>query len=56
MDRVRNEDVLRRALAETGLSNRADQRVSRWSGHVERTDKYCMARRVLMAELQETID
>ena len=30
------------------LANRADQRVFRWFGHV---DKYCMARKVLMAEV-----
>ena len=29
---------------------RADQRVLRWFGHVERMDEYRMARRVLMAE------
>ena len=30
---------------------RADQRVLRWFGHVERMDEYRMARRVLMAEV-----
>ena len=44
MDRVRNEEVRRRA----GI---ADQRVLRWFGHVERMDEYRMARRVLMAEV-----
>ena len=33
------------------LARRADQRVLRWFGHVERTDEYRMARRVLMAEV-----
>ena len=32
MDRVRNEEVRRRAGIETGLARRADQRVSRWFG------------------------
>ena len=41
MDRVRNEEVCRRA----------DQRVLRWFGHVERMDEYRMARRVSMAEV-----
>ena len=42
MDRVRNEEVRRRA--EIGeLAGRADQRVLRWFGHVERIDKYRMA-------------
>ena len=33
------------------LASRADQKVSRWFGHVERMDDYRMARRVLMAEV-----
>ena len=33
------------------LASRADQRVLRWFGHVERTDDYRMARGVLMAEV-----
>ena len=33
------------------LASRADQRVFRWFGHVERMDEYRMARRVLMAEV-----
>ena len=31
--------------------SRADQRVLRWFGHVERMDEYPMARRVLMAKV-----
>ena len=50
MDRVRNEEV-RRAGIERELASRADQRVLRWFGHVERMDQYHMARRVLMAEV-----
>ena len=49
MDRVRNKEVRRRAGIERKLSSRADQRVLRWFGHVERMDEYSMARRVLMA-------
>ena len=48
--RVRNEEV-RRAGIEKELASRADQRVLRWFGHVERMDEYRMARRVLMAEV-----
>ena len=33
------------------LASRADQRVLRWFGNVERIDDYRMARRVLMAEV-----
>ena len=51
MDRVRNEEVCRRAGIERKLASRADQRVSRWFLHVERMDEYRMARRVLMAEV-----
>ena len=53
MDRVGNEEVRRRAGIENELAGRADQRVLRWSGHVERMDHYRMARRVLMAEVSE---
>ena len=33
MDRVRNEEVRRRAGIEIELASRADQRVLRWFGH-----------------------
>ena len=51
MDRVSNEEVRRRAGIEMELVSRADQRVLRWFGHVDRMDDYRMARRVLMAEV-----
>ena len=51
LDRVRNEEVRRRAGIERELASWADRRVLRWFGHVERVDKYRMARRVLMAEV-----
>ena len=51
MDRVRNEEMRRRAGTERELASRADQRVLRWFGHVQRMDEYRMARRVLMAEV-----
>ena len=51
MDRVRNEEVHRRAGIERELVSRADQRVLRWFGHVERMDEYRMTRRVLMAKV-----
>ena len=51
MDRVRNEEVRRRAGIERELASRADQRVLRWFGHVERMDEYRIPRRVLMAEV-----
>ena len=36
LDRVRNEEVRWRAGIERELASRADQRVLRWIGHVER--------------------
>ena len=51
MDRVRNEEVRRRAGIERELASRADRRLLRWFGHVERMDEYRMARRVLMDEV-----
>ena len=51
MDIVRNEEVRRRAGISRELESRADQRVLRWFGPVERMDDNRMARRVLMAEV-----
>ena len=42
MDRVRNEEVRNRAGIERELAGRADQRVLRWFGQVERMDEYRM--------------
>ena len=53
MDRVGNEEVRSSAGIERELASRADQRVLRWFGHVERMDVYRMARRGLMAEIVE---
>ena len=51
MDRVRNEEVRRKAGIERDLASRADQRVLRWFGHMERIIEYRMERRLLMAEV-----
>ena len=56
MDRVKNEKVRARAGIERELASRADQRLLRLLGHVERMDEYCMdeycmAGRMLMAEV-----
>ena len=51
MDRVRNEEMRRRAGIQRELASRADHRALRWFGHVERMYEYRMARRVLMAEV-----
>ena len=51
MDRVRNEEVRRRAGIEREFASRTGQGVLRWFGHVERMDVYRMARSELMAEV-----
>ena len=51
IDRVENEEVSWRDAIERELASRANQRVMRWFGHVERMDEYRMARMVLMAEV-----
>ena len=51
MDRVRNEEVRRRAGIERELASIADQRVLRRFALVESMDEYRLARRVLMAEV-----
>ena len=53
MDRVRNEEVRRRAGIERELASRADQRVLRWFGYVERMNEYRVARRVLTTDKVE---
>ena len=50
VDRVRDEEVHRRAGIERELASIADQRVLRWFGQVEKMNEYHMARTVLMAE------
>ena len=51
MDKVRNEEVRRRAGIERELAGRADQRVLRGFGHVERIVEYLMTRRALMTDV-----
>ena len=51
MDRVINEEVRRRAGIEGELASRANQRVLRWFGHVEKMHEYRMAKKVLIAEV-----
>ena len=51
MNRVRNEEVHRKAGIERELTSRTDEIALRWFGHVERMDEYRMTRRVLMADV-----
>ena len=41
----------RRAGIEKELASRADQRVLRWTGHVERMDEYRMEKTVVMTKV-----
>ena len=41
LDGVRNEEVCSRAGIKRELASRADHRVLRWFGHVERMDEKC---------------
>ena len=45
MDTVRNEEMRSRAGIEREFESRADLRVLRWFGHVDRTNEYRMASR-----------
>ena len=52
MDRVRSEEVRRRAGIERELASREDQRVLRWFGNVVRIDEFRMGRRVLKEDVR----
>ena len=49
MDRVRNEEVSRRAGIVRELASRVVQTVLGWVGHVERMEESRLARRVMKA-------
>ena len=51
MDGVRNEEVRRKVGIEREVASRADQRVLKWFGYVERMDDYRMVGWVLVAEV-----
>ena len=51
MERVRNDEMRRIARKQRKLASRMDQRLLWWFEHVERMDKYRMARMVLMVEV-----
>ena len=51
MDGVRNEEKGQGAGIEKELASRADQRVLRWFGHMEKMVEYGMVRRVLTADV-----
>ena len=51
-DRVRNEEVRRRVHVERELSDRVDQSVLRWFGHVERMDEERLVKRVMNSDVE----
>ena len=51
-NRVRNEEVRRRAQVEGQLSCRVDQCVLRWFGHVEKMDKEHMVKKVMISYVE----
>ena len=51
MDKVRNEEGERRVAIEREFVSRVDQRVLRRLEEMDKKDEYCMARKVLLAEV-----
>ena len=51
-NRVRNEEVRRRVHVEKQLSERVDQSVLRWFGHMEQMDEERMVKRVMNADVE----
>ena len=51
VDRVRNEEVRRRAGVDKSMSDRVDQRVLRWYGHMERMGEERLVKKVWVAEV-----
>ena len=54
MDKVRNEEVRWRTGIERELGWRADQRVLRWFGNVERMNEHSMAKSMWRAGTGQT--
>ena len=48
-DRIRNEEIRRRAVIEETRAEKVDRRVLRWFGHVERMDEGRWLRKVKAA-------
>ena len=53
IDRVRNEEIRRRCRKKGSASERIDQSVLRWFGHIERMEDNKLAREVYELEMQE---
>ena len=51
LNRVRNEEV-RRAQMDGQLYGRVDHCSVRWFGHVERMDEKCMAKKVMLSDVE----
>ncbi len=53
MDRVRNEEVRRRTGIVKEFAERAEQRVLRWFGHVERMEEERLVKRVIRSNVRD---
>ena len=51
-DRIRNEEIRKRAGIEESLAEKVDRRVLRWFGHVERMDEGLWPRKVKAAKVE----
>jgi len=52
MDRVRNEEIKRRCGVKRGVLERADERLLKWFGHMERMEGDRLVRRVYEADVE----
>jgi len=52
MDRVRNEEIKRRCGVKRGVLERADERMLKWFGHMERMARDRLVRRIYEAEVE----
>ncbi len=52
MDRVRNEEVRRRTGVVKELAERAEQRVLRWFGHVERMEEERLVMKITRSDVR----
>ena len=52
MDRVRNEEVRRRASVAKELAGRAEQSTLRWHGHMERIEEDWLTKRIVRSDVR----
>ena len=52
-DRIRNEEIRRKAGIKETLAEKVDRRVLRWFGHVKSMNERCRPRRVKAAKVED---